>query len=248
MDLFDPALAKDSFGTLLQGLQVTIEMTFIVICLCLVLGIVVALGRLSRHWVVRIVTASYVEFIRSTPLLLQLIYIYFVLPFLGQHWGMSFLQLDPFVAGILGLTINYTAYMSEVYRAGIQAIPKGQLDAAAALGMRAFTTTRRVVLPQAIRIVIPALGNYFISLFKDTSITSVITIQELMFSGQIIAARTYNYFTVYTMIFALYFAVGFPATRLVAYLERSSKRGYSWKRRRAAAVAPGPRIDEVARQ
>ncbi|HZS92533.1 MAG TPA: amino acid ABC transporter permease, partial [Chloroflexota bacterium] len=169
MNLFDPSLARDSLGTLLGGLVLTIVMTFIVITLSLILGIFVALARLSRLAPLRIVTGAYVEIMRSTPLLLQLIYIYFVLPYIG-------IRLDPFVAGVTGLTLNYTAYMSEVYRSGIQAIPKGQLDAAAALGMRPALAMRRVVLPQAIRIVIPVLGNYFVSLFKDTSLTSALTI------------------------------------------------------------------------
>ncbi|MFN8590428.1 MAG: amino acid ABC transporter permease [Thermomicrobiales bacterium] len=94
---------------------------------------------------------------------MQLIYIYFVLPTIG-------IRLNPFVAGIVGLSLNYSAYLSEVYRSGIQAIPRGQLDAAAALGMRPSITMRRIVLPQAIRIVIPPLGNYFVALFKDTSL------------------------------------------------------------------------------
>ncbi len=225
MTLFDPALAQDSFSTLLAGLMITITLTLIVITLSLVLGVFVALGRLSPIRPLRIAVTAYVEVMRSTPLLLQLIYIYFVLPYVG-------IRLDPFVAGVVGLTINYTAYMSEVYRSGIQAIPRGQLDAAAALGMRSSLAMRRIVLPQAIRIVIPVLGNYFVSLFKDTSLTSALTIQELLFSGQIIAARTYNYFTIYTMVFVMYLAVGYPAGLLVRYLEHISKRGYSRKRRR----------------
>ena len=113
----------------------------------------------------RIVTGFYVDFMRATPLLLQLIYIYFVLPTVG-------IRLDPFVAAVVGLSLNYSAYLSEVYRSGIQAIPRGQLDAAAALGMRPSLTMRRIILPQAIRIVIPTLGNYFVALFKDTSLAS----------------------------------------------------------------------------
>jgi len=224
MTLFDPSLARESIGPLLGGLLLTVELTFIVIVLSLVLGILVALARLSHIAVLRILVGAYVEIIRSTPLLLQLIYIYFVLPYMG-------VQLNPFIAGIVGLTVNYAAYMSEVYRSGIQAIPRGQIDAAAALGMRSSLAMRRIILPQAIRIVIPSLGNYFVSLFKDTSLTSALTIQELLFSGQIIAARTYNYFTIYTLVFLLYLAVGYPATQLVRYLERVSKRGYSRKRK-----------------
>ncbi len=231
MVFFDPSLARDSIGTLLEGLELTVELTFIVIALSLVLGVLVALARLSGHKALRFVIGAYVEIIRGTPLLVQLIYIYYVLPYFG-------VQFTPFVAGVVGLTLNYSAYMSEVYRAGIQAVPKGQTDAAAALGMRSSLAMRRIVLPQAIRIVIPALGNYFISLFKDTSIASVITIQELLFSGQIIAAHTYNYFTIYTMVLVLYFACGYPASLFVRYLERISKSGYSRTRKRPIATRP----------
>ncbi|GAC1436536.1 MAG: ectoine/hydroxyectoine ABC transporter permease subunit EhuD [Chloroflexota bacterium] len=233
MSLVVPALALDSLGTLLGGLVLTIVMTLIVITLSLILGVFVALGRLSRLAPLRFVVGIYVEVIRSTPLLLQLVYIYVVLPYVG-------VRLDPFVAGIVGLTVNYAAYMSEVYRSGIQAIPRGQLDAAAALGMRPSLAMRRIVLPQAVRIVIPVLGNYFVSLFKDTSLTSALTIQELLFSGQIIAARTYNYFTIYTMVFVLYLLVGYPAGQLARYLEGISKRGYSRRRRSIGAAAAQP--------
>ena len=153
------------------------------------------------------------------------IYIYYVLP----NFGITF---NPFLAGVVGLTINYTAYLSEVYRSGITAISKGQYDAAYSIGMTKALAMRRIILPQAVRIVIPALGNYFISLFKDTALTAVITVQELLFTGQIIAARSFQYFTVYTIAGFLYFAVGYPATHFVKYLERISRRGYSYRRKR----------------
>lgn len=225
---FDVALARESLPALLEGLKITVELTFIVIAISLVLGIFIALGRLSKNRALSAVVGFYVDFMRATPLLLQLIYIYFVLPTIG-------IRLDPFVAGVLGLSLNYSAYLSEVYRSGIQAIPRGQLDAAAALGMRPSLTMRRIVLPQAIRIVIPTLGNYFVALFKDTSLASFLTLQELLFSGQIIISRTYDYFTIYTMVLFLYFLVGYPSLILVRYLEKMTKAGY---RRRRLPVSP----------
>jgi ectoine/hydroxyectoine ABC transporter permease protein EhuD len=215
----DMTLARESLPALLEGLKITVELTFIVLAISLVLGIFVALSRLSKSRVLSTVTGFYVDFMRATPLLLQLIYIYFVLPTIG-------IRPDPFVAGVVGLSLNYTAYLSEVYRSGIQAIPRGQLDAAAALGMRPSLTMRRVVLPQAIRIVIPPLGNYFVALFKDTSLVSVLTLQELLFSGQIIISRTYDYFTIYTMVLLLYFLVCYPSLILVRHLEKLTKAGY----------------------
>ena len=118
---------------------------------------------MSRIAPLRWVVKAYIEVIRGTPLLLQLIYVYYVLPEIG-------IRLDAFTAGVLALTLNYSAYISEVYRGGIQAIPRGQHDAAAALGMTHGLAMRRIVLPQAIRIIIPTLGNYFIGLFKDTAL------------------------------------------------------------------------------
>lgn len=228
---FDWSLARESLPALLAGLKITVELTFVVIAISLVLGIFVALGRLSKNRLLSAVTGFYVDFMRATPLLLQLIYIYFVLPTVG-------IRLDPFVAGVLGLSLNYSAYLSEVYRSGIQAIPRGQLDAAAALGMRPSLTMRRIVLPQAIRIVIPTLGNYFVALFKDTSLVSALTLRELLFSGQIIISRTYDYFTIYTMVLFLYFLVGYPALIFVRSLEKITKAGY--RRRRSSANLPLP--------
>jgi ABC-type amino acid transport system permease subunit len=136
------------------------------------------------------------------------------------------IRLNAFVAGVVGLSLNYSAYISEVYRGGILAVPKGQHDAAAALGMTRVLAMRRIVLPQAIRIVIPTLGNYFISLFKDTALCSVVSIQEVVFTAQILAARNFQYFTLYTVVAAMYFLVSFPAARLVGWLERHTRSGY----------------------
>ena len=223
-ELFNPQVAVENIGPLLGGLLVTVELTFVVITLSLVCGLFVALAGMSRLTPLRWLVKAYIEVIRGTPLLLQLIYVYYVLPEIG-------IRLDAFTAGVLALTLNYSAYISEVYRSGIQAIAKGQHDAAAALGMTRGLAMRRIVLPQAIRIVVPTLGNYFIGLFKDTALCSAVSIQELVFTAQVHAALSFQYFTLYTVVAAMYFLVSFPAARLVSYLERVTKRGY--RRRRA---------------
>lgn len=220
MELFNAAIAYTYMGTLLQGLAITVVLTFIVITLSLILAVPVALARMSPSWPLRTAVGAYVEIMRGTPLLLQLMYIYYVLPTFG-------ITLDAITAGIIGLTLHYTAYMSEVYRSGIVAVPAGQWKAAAALGMTRSKAFRRIIFPQAFRIVTPTLGNYFISLFKDTALCSVLTVQELMFSGEIVSAHTYQYFTVYTLVGLLYFAVGYPSALFVRYLER---RTASYKR------------------
>jgi len=223
MDLFKPEVAVTNLGPLLAGLLITVELTLIVMALSLVFALLVALAGMSRIAPLRWLVNSYIEVIRGTPLLLQLIYIYYVLPSIG-------ITLTAFAAGVIGLTLNYSAYISEVYRGGIQAIGRGQHDAAAALGMTNALAMRRIILPQAIRIVIPTLGNYFISLFKDTALCSVVSIQEVVFTAQILAARSFQYFTLYTVVGVMYFAVSFPAARLVGYLERVTRRGYRWRR------------------
>ena len=222
--LFNPEIAVENLGPLLAGLVITVELTAVVIAISLVFALLVALGGLSSIAPLRWLVRSYIEVIRGTPLLLQLIYVYYVLPEIG-------IRLDSFTAGVIALSLNYSAYISEVYRSGIQAIARGQHDAAAALGMTRGLAMRRIILPQAIRIVIPSLGNYFISLFKDTALCSVVSIQEVVFTAQILAARNFQYFTLYTVVAALYFAVSFPAARFVGYLERVTRRGYRRKRK-----------------
>ena len=222
MELFRPEVAVESLGPILAGLMLTIELTFVVITISLVFALLVALAGRSRIAPLRWLVRAYIEVMRGTPLILQLIYIYYVLPEIG-------IRLDAFTAGVLGLTLNYSAYLSEVYRGGIQAVPRGQHDAAAALGMTSGLAMRRIILPQAIRIIVPTLGNYFISLFKDTALCSVVSIQEVVFTAQIIAARNFQYFTLYTLVGVLYFVVSFPAARLVGYLERVTRRGYRQK-------------------
>ncbi len=225
MDLLNLSVVAEYYPVLLRGFGMTILMTLIVITLSLTLAIPVALSRMSGNFLVRLVGGTYVELLRGTPLVLQLVYIYFVLPGVG-------IRLDGFVAALVALTLHYTAYLSEVYRAGIQSVPKGQTQAASALGMSRGQTFIRIVLPQAVRTVTPALGNYFISLFKDTALASVVTMQELLFSGQIIAARTYQYFTIYTVCMIMYFSVGYPAALFVRWLEKRTSGGYARRRRR----------------
>src|ERR1700761_8536280 len=178
----------------------------------LLCGLVMGITRMSRIWPLRAVAACYIQFIRGTPLLLQLFFIYYVLPYAG-------IVLTPFVSGVLGLPINYTAYMAEVFRAGIQAIPKGQWEAGASVGMSRRLMLRRIILPQAIRIIVPSIGNFFVSIFKDSALVSVITMRDLMFSGQLLASATYKHFEIFTMVAAIYFLISYPSAKLVEWIE-----------------------------
>ncbi len=195
------------------GTKITVLLTFASMAVALVLGLLLALARLSERRVLAGAATAFVEVIRGSPLLLQLFYIFYVFPFFG-------LRLNKFEAGVIGLAINYGAYLSEVFRAGIEAVDKGQWEAAGALGLSRGLTLRLVVLPQAVRIVIPPIGNYFISLFKDTALVSTISIPELIFTGQLIAADSFKYLQVYSIIFVIYLVISYPASLGVRALER----------------------------
>jgi polar amino acid transport system permease protein len=235
--LFDFSGSIEYLPDLLRAAVVSVELTICVMLISLVFGLIIALMRISHSRALRIISTVYVEVIRGTPCLLQLFYIYFVLPAFG-------IRLDPFPAGVAGLSVNYSAYLSEVYRAGIIAVPHGQIEASHALGMSRALMMRLIILPQAIRVVVPPLGNYFISLFKDTSLVSIVTVRELMFTGQIIAATNFQYFTIFTIIGVIYFSLSYPSSLFVSYLERRMKVGYRRKptrflRRAAVGGVPG---------
>lgn len=197
---------------LLEGAWITIMVSVLSYVLALAVGLVFGLARLAQLWPVRWLAAAYVQFFRGTPLLLQLFFIYYVLPYGG-------IVLTPFASGVMGLTINYSAYMAEVFRAGIQAIPRGQWAAARSLGMSRRLLMRRIILPQAIRIVIPALGNFFVSIFKDSALVSVITMRDLMFSGELLASATFKHFEIFSMVAIIYFAISYPMAKLMEYVE-----------------------------
>ncbi|MCX5539215.1 ectoine/hydroxyectoine ABC transporter permease subunit EhuD [Paraburkholderia sp. CNPSo 3076] len=212
-DLFDLHDVSSYLPDLLKGALTSIELTFSILALSLPFGLLLAIARISRARLPRAIASVYIEVIRGTPALLQLFYIYFVLPSFG-------IRFAPFTAGVIGLSINYSAYLAEVYRAGIEAVPKSQTQAAKALGMSGGQTLRLIVLPQAIRIVVPPLGNYAISLFKDTSLVSIVTVKELMFTGQIISSTNFQYVTIFTLVGALYLAFSWPSALVVHWLER----------------------------
>lgn len=202
---------------LLRGAKLTILLTLAIFAISLVMGLLVALGRMSPYRVIRVPLTIYVEFIRSTPGLVQIYYIFYVFPF----WGLT---LEAVTAGILGLSLNYAAYLSEVFRSGIQSVAPTQREAATTIGLSYLQTLRFVILPQALRVVMPPLVNYLLALFKDTSLLSAITIQELLFSGLLIASTTYNHFVIFTEIAIIYFFICYPVALLASYLEGTMKR------------------------
>jgi polar amino acid transport system permease protein len=198
---------------LLEGAAVTVAVSVASYLLALGLGLLLGLARRSRFLVVRGAAAGYVQFMRGTPLLLQLFFIYYVLPYGG-------VILSPFQAGVLGLTLNYAAYMAEVFRAGIAAVPKGQFEAGASLALTNRQVMAYVVMPQALKIVVPPIGNFFVAIFKDSALVSVITMKDLMFTGQILAASTFMHFQIFAMVAVIYLMLSYPAAKAVDLLER----------------------------
>lgn len=198
---------------LLQGVVITVLLTICSLAFSTVLGLVWALMRVSHVPVLTGVSKGVVNTIRGIPIIVQLFYIYFVLPDLG-------IQLTAFQAGIIGLGIAYSAYQAENFRAGIEAIDPGQLEAAQSLGMRGALIMRRVILPQAVRIVLPPYGNTMIMLLKDSSQASTITVAELALKGKLIASSTFKNMTVYTLVALFYLCMSVPLIVLTTRLER----------------------------
>jgi polar amino acid transport system permease protein len=198
---------------LLSALWVTVQATVVGVVLAMVLGLVFAIARRSTIRLISWPVAVFIEFVRSTPLLVQLFFLFFVLPDLG-------VVLSGFVAGALGLGIHYACYTSESYRAGIESVDRGQWEAAQAINLTATTTWRSVILPQAIPTVIPALGNYLVAMFKDAPLLSTITVLELVGEAKRIQAVTFRPTEAFTLAGVLFLAVSIPSAALVRYLER----------------------------
>ena len=191
---------------------------FLVIVLSLPLGMVLALGRVSTFAVIKKLIAAYVWILRGSPLMLQMLFVYFALPTIGVYF-------EDFTAAIIAFVFNYAAYFCEIFRSGIQAIPKGQYEAAHALGMGYWQTLRRIILPQVIRIVLPPISNETITLVKDTSLVYVLAMNDLMRTTRNLVQRDFSIVpflvaAVFYLLATLLFTVGFE--RLERYYSRSS--------------------------
>ncbi len=209
-----------SFPSLLKGAGYTVLVAMLSMSLGLLLGLFVCLGKISKQRVWRVVCSGYVDVFRGTPLLVQILFIYFGFPSLLQQLFEQPFPFNPLVAGTVAFTLNAAAYISEILRAGIASLGKGQFEAAESLGLSYFQTMRHVILPQALRRMIPALGNEFVTLLKDTSLLSAIAVTEIVKEGRLYISRTYAAFPTYFAIALLYFALTFLATRFFNRLER----------------------------
>jgi len=206
-------ILKESLPFLLKGAFMTIELTTFAVVIGIILGTILGLARVSQNKTFNGIAKAYIEFFRGTPLLVQLFLLYFGLPNLG-------IDISAYLAAILGLGLNSGAYVGEVVRSGINSIDKGQMEAARSVGMSYPQAMQYVILPQAIKRVIPPLGNEFIALLKDSSLVSVIAVKDLTRQGRLIISRTYESFLIFAAVAVLYFVMTFIMTRLVNYAER----------------------------
>ncbi len=195
-----------------QASLLTVKATLLGFALAAVLGLVFAVLRMSRLIFVRWIATGIVEFIRSTPLLIQIFFLYYVMPEFG-------LTLDAMTAGIFALGLHYACYCAEVYRSGLDNIPKGQWEAAIALNLSPFVTFRDIIIPQAIPPLVPALGNYLVALFKETPLLSAIAVLELMQTAKILASESFQYTEPITLVGLYFLFFSLVAAALTRQLE-----------------------------
>lgn len=214
---FDVGFALDTLPQLLRALLVTIQATLLGTVLALTLGLLWAVLRRASAALVRWPVSGLVEFIRSTPLLVQIYFLYYVLPGVG-------VSLSPMVAGVFALGLHYSSYAAEVYRAGIEGVPRGQWEAAIALDFSRAQTWWSIILPQAIPPIVPALGNYVVAMFKDTPMLAAITVMELLQTAKVIGSETFRYLEPLTLVGILFLVLSLISARLIRRVERWSAR------------------------
>lgn len=213
---FDWSVVNAYWEVLIRALGVTFQVSIAAEILALVLGLVLALGRMHKNPFLRLPAIAFIDFFRAVPLLVLLIWLYY---------GVSLvlgIEFSTFQAGVLGLGLMYAAFLAEVFRSGLEAIPKGQREAALTLGMSRRQTSRFIVLPQAVRLVIPALANSYIGVLKDATLVSILGLNEIMRTAQNIVVTTFRPFEIYTFVAVVYLVIVLAFGRLVSILERRS--------------------------
>ncbi|SQF99118.1 amino acid ABC transporter permease [Paucimonas lemoignei] len=210
---FDYAFAWSILPELFMGLLVTLQVVVLGFLLAVLVGLVLAIAQRSSHrWLYRL-SAGYLSFFRHTPLMVQLYVLFFALPLAG-------ITLPAISTGVIGLGLYYGAYIAEAYRGAIKGVPRGQWEAARALDFDTMTTWQRIVLPQALKPMLPILGNYLIGMFKETPLLAVITIPELFQAAKQIAGMSYRYTEPYTVMALMFLAISVPTSLLFKFLER----------------------------
>jgi polar amino acid transport system permease protein len=216
--LFKPHPYRDIMLFLPDGILKTFEVTVMSIACALIIGLFAGLGRISRVRIINRIATIYVEVIRGIPLLVQIFYIYYALG--------KLIQVPDILAAVIAMAVCYGAYLGEIFRAGIQSIHKGQMEAAIALGLTRGQALRRIILPQTVRVVLPPLGNEFIALLKDSSLVSILAVSDLLRRGREYASKTFDYFEAFTVVALVYLVMTLFFSRLVALMEeRMNQRG-----------------------
>ncbi|MDD3199013.1 MAG: amino acid ABC transporter permease [Eubacteriales bacterium] len=200
--------------------MVTLQITVFAVLIGVALGLIVAISKMSSIKPVRLIFSVYVEVLRGTPLVVQALIMYAGVPMLMQTYGINFRWEDPIIASILVCGINSSAYVAEIIRSGLQAVDRGQMEAARSLGMNHIQAMRFIIVPQAFRIILPALANEFIALLKETAVLSVISVVEVTRRSMLWAAATFEAWPAYLGTAFVYLSITIPLSRLVAYLER----------------------------
>lgn len=204
--------AGEIMPTLLKASVVTVQATLLGFLLAAVLGLVLAIFRMSRTSWISVPTSAFIEFIRSTPVLIQIFFIFFVFPEFG-------IVLPAMLAGVIALGLHYGAYCSEVYRAGLENVPRGQWEAATALNLSPYITFRDIIIPQAIPPIVPALGNYFVALFKETPLLSAIAVLELMQTAKILGSQSFRYVEPITLVGGFFLVMSLVAAAIIRQIE-----------------------------
>ena len=221
---FLPAYA----GYFLQGLAYTLLLAVVSVALAVIPALLLALMRLSKNKFIKSISGAYIALFRSTPLLVQLSIIYFGLfgvISIPRVTILGFVDLSRFIPGVVPLALNSSAYVAEIFRAGILAVDKGQTEAARSLGLSSWQSMRLVVLPQAIKNVLPALANEIVTMVKESSICSMLGMAELMFVSKTVATGTYITLAPYTIAALIYFCINYPASKAIEAIERRMRRG-----------------------
>lgn len=212
--------AINVFPSLLRGAVITIEVTSFAIFFGLILGTIAAFGKLSKRSVFRIPSSMYVDFIRGTPLFVQILLFYYGIPGLIIGITGDPFRIDPILAGIAVCSINSGAYNAEIVRAGIKSVDRGQMEAARSLGMTEGQAMKEVIMPQAVRLIIPPLGNEFIALLKDSSLLAVISVHELSKNGMLYVSKTFAAFPTYISVAFVYLALTMGISHVLNHIER----------------------------
>lgn len=205
---------------LLEGAALTVKITAMSVFFGIIIGLFMGLGKLSKNVIFKIPSTIYVDFIRGTPLFVQILLFYFGIPNLVSQMTGNPFPIDRMVAAVVVCSINSGAYVAEIFRAGIQSIERGQMEAARSLGMTHWQAMRYIILPQAFKRIVPPLGNEFIILLKDTSLLAVIGVEELTRKGQLYVATTYAAFPTYIGVALVYLIMTLTISQLVAQTER----------------------------